>query len=938
MKHKTNLSKIIYASNIRKGMKRIWNDGKSKHRRQSELAIFLKEELEKSKNIIKAKFDVLEFSGMNVVHAISYVTDIIIAEFYKFTFDEIYNLPVDKKEHISIVAVGGYGREELAPYSDIDIMFLLLNEDTKQDTEIISLFEFILYVLWDMKLKLGHSIRTIDECIDDASDDMTIRTAFLSARNVCGSNCLTDFFKVKYKENFFPRNPSECHEFVEAKLQERNERHERMGKSRYVLEPDVKDGRGCLRDLHTLFWMAQYLYGVKKISDLTAFGIIRQSAMQKFKKNYNFLMTVRCCLHYLAGRDDNRLTFDVQQSVAKALRYSNRAKIKGVERFMKHFYLVAKDTGGLTRVICSVLEEQKRSKPLKPLAVVEMLMAKKTIEGFTLKNGRLNILLAKELTKNPSNIIKIFWASHRHNISIHNEALKLIAENVQVVKKVREDEIANKLFLEILTSHKNPEKTLRHMNEARVLGAFIPEFAKVVAQMQYDTYHVYTTDEHTIRAISILHHIEHEISSMKHEEGIDYDFSIPNRVASYIQSRKALYVALFLHDIGKGQNMPHSEVGEKIALKLCPRFGLSQAETETVAWLIKNHLFMSNTAFSRDVYDRQTITEFAGEVKSLERLRLLFVLTCADICAVGPGTWSGWKATLLYELFIHAKDALLGGLSTNIGDARVEEVKIQVQKRLKRRKTWDEDDIEWFLGLGAPSYWLTYPINTILLHATLLYKSQKSKNDNNKVRMSSFLSDDEKLTEITVYTHDEHALFSKLTGAIAMSGGSILSAKINTLNNGMALDTFAVQAYIDGANVLTEGVAFEKTKILKNNIEKALKDSENIKDAVKQKTKQYKPKGRRKVFEIATRVIAYNSISKDHTVIEINGSDRPGLLYYVSNVLSEMGLQISSAHINTFGLRVVDVFYVRDKYGMKIQNKHVIDSISRKIQKVLEDF
>ncbi|MCP4393686.1 MAG: [protein-PII] uridylyltransferase [Alphaproteobacteria bacterium] len=946
-------SEIISVESIRKGLAASWGDSDDvySHERQSQLTEFLKDELESGKNATREKFDELEFSGMDVAYSTSHLMDTLITELYNFTFDSIYKLPKKKKEQISIVATGGYGREELAPYSDLDIMFLFASDDVKNDTEIVSMSEFILYVLWDMKLKLGHAIRTVDECIQDANDDMSIRTAMLTLRNVCGNNGLCNQVKVLYKKRFFPRKPEECHEFVEAKLNERNERHERMGKSRYVLEPDVKDGRGGLRDLHTLLWLAQYLYGIEKVTDLTSFGIIQHSAMLKFKKNYNFLMTVRCCLHYISERDDNRLTFDVQQEVARRLKYVDRPKVKGVERFMRHFYLVAKDTGGLTRIVCSVLEEQKRSKPLKPMDVVEMLLARKTLKGFTLKNGRLNILLARELHKKPVNMIKIFWVSNKHNISIHNEALKLITENLKVVRSIRNDAEANKLFLEILTSKNNPEKTLRHMNEAGVLGAFIPEFARVVAQMQYDTYHVYTTDEHTIRVISILHHIESELSSMKHEEGIDYDFSIPHRVANNIVSRNALYVAAFLHDIGKGRKSSHSEAGGETAKKLCPRLGLTDEETETVVWLVRKHLIMSNTAFSRDVYDPQTIGGYAEEVQSLERLRLLFVLTCADICAVGPGTWTGWKATLLYELFSHAKDALLGDLSASVGDARVESVKANIKEALEKSDgEIAKDDIEWFLWLGQPSYWLTYSMDNILEHFKLLKKAKGSVSSGalvlpefgnastEKLYFSSNKMEDGKLTEITVYTKDSYALFAKLSGAIALAGASIISAKINTLNNGMALDTFYVQTYADGSNVIQEGTAFEKVFFLRDCMYKALADGADLYAMVNEKVADYMPVGRKKIFEIARRAIAYNTVSKTHTVIEINGPDRPGLLYYVTTALSEMGLHISSAHINTFGMRAIDVFYVKDNYGMKITDEAKLETITKKLEEVLADF
>ncbi|MCG8544280.1 MAG: [protein-PII] uridylyltransferase, partial [Alphaproteobacteria bacterium] len=566
---------------------------------------------------IRRRFE-LDQNGSLAVQGHCFLMDQLIRVMYDVAAHRIYPAANPTAgEQLSIVAYGGYGRGELAPKSDIDLLFLMPYKQTPRGEQII---EHILYTLWDLGLKVGHATRSLDDCIRQAKADMTIRTGLLESRFVWGEQALFRELRQRFRAEVTAGTGPD---FVEAKLRERDERHQRMGDTRYVLEPNIKDGKGGLRDLHTLFWLAKYLYGVNDISLLIEEGLFTDEEVKRFFKAQDFLWTVRCHLHYFTDRAEERLTFDLQPELAKLMGYRDHAGTSGVERFMKHYFLVAKDVGDLTRIFCAALEarHQRRSLLRLPLGLFN-----REVEGFRVEGGRLTVRDEKHFAEHPVDMLRLFEVAHRRKLDIHPEALRLITRNLRRIDKtVREDTEANRIFMEILCAEENPEVALRRMNEAGVFGRFMTDFGRVVAQMQYDMYHVYTTDEHTIRAIGILNRIERgELAD---------DHPLSTEVIHKVLSREVLYVALLLHDIAKGRGGDHSVIGAQIADKVCPRLGLTPEQTETVAWLVRYHLAMSDTTFKRDLDDRQTIRDFAARVQSPERLRLLLVLTVADIRA-----------------------------------------------------------------------------------------------------------------------------------------------------------------------------------------------------------------------------------------------------------------------------------------------------------------
>ena len=850
---------------------------------------------------VRRRFEEDGASSRDVARANTHLVDQLVRSIYDFSLANVYPLANPTTgEVMSISATGGYGRGELAPYSDIDLMFLVPYKLTAHSEQVV---EYILYMLWDLGLKVGHATRSIDEAIRLSKSDMTIRTSLLEARWLWGDQDMFKEFQQRFGSEF---SESTGLEFVEAKLAERDARHDRMGDTRYVLEPNIKEGKGGLRDLQTLFWIAKYLFRVKNVKELQAKGVLTAADVDLFAKAEDFLWTVRCHLHYQSNRAEERLTFNIQNEISDRMVYTDGEGLQGVEHFMKDYFLVAKDVGDLTRILCAVLEDQQKKSRHK-FRLPSFGFNKREIDGFILDGDRLTIDDTDAFIKDPVKLLSLFRAAQRHGADIHPNALRLVTQNLELIDDdLRNDPDANALFMDMMCGPK-PDVTLMRLNEAGVLGLFLPDFGSVVAQMQYDMYHVYTVDEHTIRAIGILKGIE--TGQLKD------DHPASHSVIGEVQSLPALYTAVFLHDIAKGRGGNHSELGADVAAELGPRLGLSDWETETVVWLVRHHLLMSHTAFKRDVYDPKTVSDFVAAVQSPERLRLLLVLTVADIRAVGPDVWNAWKAGLLRELYYRAQEEMAGAIPSDRKSERVDRAKSELREMLAE---WSPDEIDKHFARGYNDYWLAFDNETLAHHAKLIRKAEDGEL---KLHIESRIVRERDATEITIYTPDHPGLFASIAGAMALAGASVVDAKVMTLTNGMVLDMFWIQD--------AEGHAYaakDRLKRLRKRIENALSgrlhSAKELAEA--QGSSLQKRAG---VFKIPPRVLIDNKASNRLTVIEINGRDRLGLLHDVTAFLTASGLQISSAHISTYGERVVDVFYVKDVFGLKVENKEKLKTL-----------
>ncbi|WP_337268002.1 [protein-PII] uridylyltransferase [Oryzifoliimicrobium ureilyticus] len=850
-------------------------------------------------------------SGLNCAQRISWLQDQILTVLFDFTTQHVFP---KQRETFCVTAVGGYGRNTLAPGSDIDLLFIFQPNPGEETHKAV---EFMLYILWDMGFKVGHATRTINECIALSKSDMTIRTAILEMRYICGNQALATELETRFdKEIVAGTGP----QFVAAKLAERDERHRKAGDTRYLVEPNVKEGKGGLRDLHTLFWISKYYYRVRSAAELVNRGVLSKQELQLFRKADDFLWAVRCHMHFVTGKAEERLSFDIQPEIAAALGYHSRPGLSAVERFMKHYFLVAKDVGDLTRILCAALEdEQAKSAPGITGVISRFAHRARKIAGateFVDDRGRIAPADPEVFKRDPVNIIKLFHIADIHGLEFHPEALKRIARSLGLIDNtLRESEEANRLFMSILTSRHDPALMLRRMNEAGVLGRFIPDFGKIVAMMQFSMYHHYTVDEHLIRAVDVLAEIDKGKADDLHP--------LVNKLMPTIEDRDALYVAVLLHDIAKGRLEDHSIAGARVARKLCARFDLSHKQTETVVWLIEEHLIMSMVAQTRDLTDRKTIIDFADRVQSLERLKMLTILTVCDIRAVGPGVWNGWKGQLIRTLYYETELLLGGGFSET---SRKERAAIASQELYAALSDWSEKDRSTYTRLHYEPYLLSVPLEDQVRHAKFLRATDEAGRVlSTEVRTDSFRA----ITEITILSPDHPRLLAVIAGACAAAGANIVNAQIFTTSDGRALDTIHVsREFPNDEDELRRGATISRM------IEDVLSGRKRLPEVIATRAKKAR---KSKAFIVPPSVSITNSLSNKFTVIEVECLDRPGLLSEVTAAIADLSLDIQSARITTFGEKVIDTFYVTDLVGQKVSGDSRRANIMTRLKAVIGD-
>jgi [protein-PII] uridylyltransferase len=818
----------------------------------------------------------------------------LIDQLVRLIFDHVVQnvFPVGNRtasEKIAVLAVGGYGRGEMAPHSDVDIAFVTPYKRTGWTEQVV---EAMLYLLWDLGLKVGQSSRSLDETVRMANEDLTIRTALLESRFVWGDREVNEEAANRFWSEVVSKTAAE---FVALKMAERDERHRKMGDSRYVVEPNVKDGKGGLRDLHTLYWIGKYVHRVRSPSALVEVGLLTADEYRKFERAENFLWSVRCHMHDISGRAEDRLTFDLQREVAERMRFSARPGRSGIERFMQLYFLNAKTVGDLTGLFLAHLDDTMGKKGRRFLPSLSRKPRK--LNGFTLDRGRLALPDDGFLADQPRRMIEMFQLADRYGLEVHPLAMRAARRDARLIdSRVRNEPEANEMFLDVLTSPRDPEMVLRWMNEATVFGRFVPDFGRVVAQMQFDMYHHYTVDEHSIRAIGLLCEIERGDHKSDHP--------LSSAIVKQIVSRRVLYVAVLLHDIAKGRGGDHSILGAEVALQLCPRLGLSEAETETVSWLVRHHLLMSATAFKRDLADFKTILDFSQAVQSAERLRLLLVLTVVDIRAVGPGVWNSWKRQLLSDLFEATEEVLRLGHKQRGRDERVK----AKQEILSGQLGLSEAAFTKLARRFPSPYWIAEPADIIERNARLLLDY-----DGSGLAIDACFYPERGATLITVLAADHPGLFYRIAGAIHLAGGNIIDARVHTSTDGLAVDNFLVQDPF--GRPFQEAGQIER---LRQAIGEALVNRTKM---VAKLGAKAAPRRRADAFRIAPSVFVDNVASNRFTVIEVNAADRPALLNNLAQALFESKVTLHSAHIATYGERAVDTFYVTDLFGGKIEAK-----------------
>jgi len=839
-------------------------------------------------------------AGHDCAEAQAFLVDQLVRVIHDHVIGDVYRASNRTSgERLTVMAVGGYGRGEMAPHSDVDITFITPIKQTPWCEQVI---EAMLYFLWDLGLKVGHSSRSLDDMVRMARGDLTIRTAMLEGRYVWGDQPLFDEAQARFQAEVVAGSERQ---FVSEKLAERNERHKRLGDSRYVVEPNVKEGKGGLRDLHTLYWIGKYIHHVRDVSELVDAGLLTPTEYRSFRRAENFFWAVRCHLHTITRRAEDRLTFDLQREVAARMQFADRPGKSAVERFMQYFFLQAKRVGHLTGLFLAQLDDQFAKK--QPRGLLAGFRARRRIlKGYVLFGGRINVPSDDWFAQDPVRLIEIFALADQNGLEVHPEAMRLAVRDARLVDAVREDPRANALFLDLLTSRNDPETVLRWLGEAGVFGRFVPDFGRVNAQMQFDMYHHYTVDEHTIRAIGLMSRIEK--GEMK------ADHPLATTIIHKVINRRALYASILMHDIAKGRRGDHSVLGAEVALKLCPRLGLSPEETALVSWLVRQHLLMSATAFKRDLADYKTITDFVEQVQSIERLRLLAMLTIVDIRAVGPGVWNSWKRQLIHELYEAAEERLRLG---HVKHGRAERIAAK-QGAVAQRLGKQGKLVERYAKQVSDAYWIAEPEDIIAMN---LIQLDAAKGQSLDVHTEYYAA--RGATLVTVIAADHPGLFYRIAGGIHLAGGNIIDARIHTTRGGMAVDNFLVQDPL-GRPFSEEG----QLARIKAMIGDALANKIKL---VPQLAARPLARPRADAFEVHPGVEFDNDASNRFTVVEVNARDRPALLNRLARALFEAKLMVHSAHIATYGERAVDTFYVTDLLGEKIDAAQRLKAVEKKL-------
>lgn len=849
-------------------------------------------------------------AGHEITLGYAFLTDQLIRVIHDYVVGYVFPLANrTTAERLAVLAVGGYGRAEMAPHSDVDIAFITPMKRSPWCEQVI---EAMLYLLWDLGLKVGHSSRTVGDTIRMAKEDLTIRTALLESRLIWGDQAVYEEVRARFWAEIVRGNERAFHS---DKLVERNDRHKRMGDSRYVVEPNVKEGKGGLRDLQTLYWIGKFMHRVESASQLVDMGLFTKAEYRSFRRAEGFLLAVRCHMHSITKRAEDRLTFDLQREVARAMNFADRPGKSAVERFMQYYFMQAKRVGHLTGVFLSQLEARLAKKKVSSGFFAGWKAKPRTLKGYRIESGRIRAPGDDWFKDDPVRLIEIFQIAESEGLEVHPETMRQADRDAKLItKSVKKDPRANALFLELLCGRNDPESALRWMNEAGVFGRFVPDFGRVNAQMQFDMYHHYTVDEHTIRAIGLLSQIERGLLESDHPRA--------TKQIHKVGSRRAIYVAVLLHDIGKGRGGDHSVIGAEIAHKLCPRFGLEKKETELVSWLILQHLLMSATAQKRDITDPKTIEDFVGEVKSLERLRNLSILTCVDIRAVGPGTWNSWKGQLLGELYDAAQERLRLGHKRNGRAQRIAARKTAVSELLGDKAYL----MEQVGDLLADAYWVAEPEDII---AKNLIQYEEARRIEEHLSIHCEVDEERGATLVSVIAGDHPGLFYRIAGGIHLAGANIIDARIHTASNGYAIDNFLVQ---DLANTpFSEASQIER---LKRSIKDALLANVEL---VPKLAARPLPHSRAKTFAVAPMVHFDNNASNHFTVIEVTARDRPALLNRLAHALFRSNLLVQSAHITAYGESATDTFYVTDLTGGKVIHTDRLDEIEALLLEAASD-
>ncbi len=807
-----------------------------------------------------------------------------------------------------LVAVGGYGRHELHPFSDIDLLVLL--EESASEAEHHDVAGLVTF-LWDIGLQVGHSVRTVQECRAAATDDITVATNLLESRLVAGT---AELFN-RLRDKVGPQAIWPAPEFFQAKRAEQEERHERFANMEYNLEPNIKSSPGGLRDIQTIAWITKRHYQADDISMLVPRGVLTAEEFAQLRNGESFLWQVRYGLHMLSNRPEDRLLFDHQRELARIFGFTDTNKSLAVEQFMKIYYRWTMILHSLNDMLIQQFDD----------AIIRACEPEKILDinnRFRVRNGYIEAKNARIFEKYPSALIEVFQILARRTSieGIHANTQRLIRHNLHLIDDdFRQNPKIQQRFIELLRSQNKVARQLRRMNRYGVLGRFIPAFGEIVGQMQHDLFHVYTVDAHTLELIRFLRRFWYEEESKL--------FPIAAQIVKQLPKIELLYIAGLFHDIAKGRGGDHSELGAEDARKFCQLFRFDDADTSLVCWLVRNHLLMSAVAQRQDIQDPTVIHKFASEVNSPEYLDYLYVLTAADINATNPTLWNSWRASLLRQLYFETKRALNVGLDkpTDRQQAIAKKQEAVFAKLASMGIGREAAQAIW--GQSSEDYFLRESANDIVWHAENIISHGAAVEPLIAIKATEAFSQDS-ATEIFIYLPDSDLLFAVIAAALEQLDLNVQDARIFTSSTDYAMDTFVVLEQ-NGEPI---GNDPQRIAHIRETLISVLSDSRSFPETVSRRTPR-----QMKLFAIATKVQISTDDENRLTVIEVVTADRPGLLAVLGRIFAEFRLKLISAKIVTLGERVEDIFYVTDPQGNPITEPATCDAIKLSIIKQLDE-
>ena len=844
--------------------------------------------------------------GTEVVRYLTAMTDTLIRKLFRSITKDVGHIG-RVREPLTLTAIGGYGRGELNPYSDIDLMFLYSG---KNQARVEDIAQKLLYFLWDMRLDVGYSVRTLQDCVEMAAADLTVRTALLDARVISGSRLLfKDFGKVMLTQILSKRSDS----FIKEKVAELAKRREKYGSSVYLLEPNVKESEGGLRDLHTALWVAKIKYKISDVHELIVKGVLTEEEVFAFGEALSYLWRIRNELHFHAGRKNDQLTFDAQINLARFFGYENVGKTLAVEEFMRDYYLHANRVEHLASSLVSKCSQREEG----ALKIIGYFIRRHVGDGFYIIKGELVIPDESVIQKEPARLMKVFEYAQKHGVAISVNVKSLIRKNLHLINdKFRRSKEVNQSFFAILRSDKGACETLKSMHHLEFLNRFIPEFGNIYCKVQHDLYHIYTVDTHSLFAVE-------EIEKLLRGDRAG-ELPLLTQIAREVDKRELLILGVLFHDIGKGEGGGHAEKGADMIPTIARRMGLCKEDSERLEFMVRNHLLMAHIAQRRDLHDDKMIIQFAQQMEKSENLKMLYLLTYADIRAVGTDVWTEWKAMLLQELYEKSFNVLeRGDFHQEARSERVRKVKRMVLELLDDE--YPVAAVKEELKAMTNRHLLSNSPAVIAGHVKLLLGLEHEK-----IITRIDHEPEGGYSNFTICTFDVPGLFSMITGVMAANGINILGAQIHTSSNGKALDILQVNS--PQGFIITDDSRWAR---LGEDLRQVLTGKVQVAALV---AKRHRPTllAERAKPKFPARVEIDNQVSSDYTVIDIYTHDKVGILYQITSALTEMGLYIGVSKISTKVDQVADVFYVKDIFGHKIKNPGRLDEIRERLLKAVE--